>query len=36
LPKTGLQGPWEECRGLVGMHIIWLDMLVNVCSLVFR
>ncbi len=36
LPNAGLQGPWEECRGLVGTHIIWPNMFVNVCGVVFR
>jgi hypothetical protein len=34
--QTGLQGLEEECRGLVGMHIIWPDMLVNVFCVAFR
>jgi hypothetical protein len=36
LPNAGLQGPGEESRGLVGMHIILPDMLVYVCCVVFR
>jgi hypothetical protein len=36
LPNAALQGPWEECRRLVGMHIIWPDIFVNVCSVVLR
>jgi hypothetical protein len=36
LPNAGLQGPGEECRGLVSMHMRWPDMLVNVCCVVFR
>ncbi len=35
-PNAGLQGQWEECRELVGMHITLPDMLVNVCGVVFR
>jgi hypothetical protein len=36
LMNARLKGPWEDCRGLVSMHIIWSDMLINVSRVVFR
>ena len=31
-----LKGPWEDCGGLVSMHIIQSDMLMNVSHVMFR
>jgi hypothetical protein len=36
LPNAWLKGPWEDCMGLVSMHIIRSDMLMNGSCVVFR
>ncbi len=35
-PNARLKDPWEDCRGLVSMHLIWYDVLMNVSRVVFR